>query len=401
MIEIYFSRVHDLVHTHYILSISTYSMRYIVLSRSTSNESPPQKTVRPLTLSRSTRLHHYSESDCLCSSGSSWHTDKPCIPNRQLLSFLPLHDPAKLSILNPFFWENPTLSQGKRGKKKEKKQNMNSLSNILPPPHPPRRHLPSPLPTEFLPPLPPLGRLQIIEHLRIHQPGADQITPHGPQIQRDPPHQAMRSRAVRPIQRPIGNRLLAHRARGQRDGRAGPGGQVAGREFREQERGGEADLAGPVDRLEADLAQAADRQLVARGEDDVVQQSGCGGVVSISITATIAAAGGAAVREQIRQVGFHGGRGEVAGEGLQTVRILGGGRVGLPERGEGGLDALRRGGGDDDVGAVLERGFGDGVADAGCTADDEDAVGVEFGGVFLSVGHRSGVYLKALYQMLW
>lgn len=39
------------------------------------------------------------------------------------------------------------------------------------------------------------------------------------------------------------------------------------------------------------------------------------------------------------------------------------------------------------MGAVLEGGFGDGVADAGGAADDEDALAMQLGGVFLGVGH--------------
>ena len=74
-------------------------------------------------------------------------------------------------------------------------------------------------------------------------------------------------------------------------------------------------------------------------------------------------------------------------EALQAVRVAGGGGVGFPERGQRGVDPGRGGGGDDYIGAVLEGGFRDSVADAGGAADDEDAMGVEFGGVFLGVGH--------------
>ena len=61
---------------------------------------------------------------------------------------------------------------------------------------------------------------------------------------------------------------------------------------------------------------------------------------------------------------------------------MGGGRVGLRERADGGGDAafLRRG--EDHGRAGFEAGFGHGVADAGGAADDEHARVGELGGVF-------------------
>ena len=79
--------------------------------------------------------------------------------------------------------------------------------------------------------------------------------------------------------------------------------------------------------------------------------------------------------------------GKVAGEAMKAGFGRG---VGLEEGGEGGEDAGFVGGRDGDVGAMFEGGFGDGVADPGATADDEDAFGVEFEGVFLGVCHDGG-----------
>lgn len=194
----------------------------------------------------------------------------PASANCQLFSFLSLHDRHPISIIIPFFWENP-FPRRKTKKRKCKEKPGNSLSNILPPPHPPRRHLPHPLPHHPLPRLP-VRFLQRIPHLRLHQPRANQIHPHRPQIQRQAPHHPVQPRAVPAVQRPLGKRLLAHDPRGEGDGRFRSLGQVARpRVFRQQQWGGEADLAGRVDFVQSQVVETADGEFVPRGEDDVVQ----------------------------------------------------------------------------------------------------------------------------------
>lgn len=61
--------------------------------------------------------------------------------------------------------------------------------------------------------------------------------------------------------------------------------------------------------------------------------------------------------------------------------------IGLEKLLNGSIYARGLGRGDDDVGAVFEGGFGDGVAYPAGAADDEDASVVQLGGVFFRVGH--------------
>lgn len=75
--------------------------------------------------------------------------------------------------------------------------------------------------------------------------------------------------------------------------------------------------------------------------------------------------------ENILQIGLEVGRvGEIAGK-AGDLRGRKGGVVGA-QRGELGLELGRVGAADCDVGAVREGHVGDGVADAGCAAEDED-----------------------------
>lgn len=112
---------------------------------------------------------------------------------------------------------------------------------------------------------------------------------------------------------------------------------------------------------------------VAGGVDDVVEFAG----LRVGVGADGGEEGGDVL------LGGRGG-GEVAGVAADAG---GGGGVGVREAGDGGVDAGGLRGGEDDGGALLEAGFGDAVADSGGAADDEDAFGVELGGVFLGVGH--------------
>ena len=65
------------------------------------------------------------------------------------------------------------------------------------------------------------------------------------------------------------------------------------------------------------------------------------------------------------------------------------GWVGVEQAREGVVDAGLLGGGDGDVGAEFEAGFGDAKADARAPADDEDVLAFELVGVFLLVCHAS------------
>ncbi|OJD31332.1 uncharacterized protein BKCO1_4900049 [Diplodia corticola] len=92
--------------------------------------------------------------------------------------------------------------------------------------------------------------------------------------------------------------------------------------------------------------------------------------------------------EEVRNIRFERGvvvAAEVADDAVGGAGFGGGGGgVGGAEAGDGGGEAGGVGGlGDGDgAGAVLEGGFGDGVADAGAAADDEDVGTCEFGDVF-------------------
>ena len=94
---------------------------------------------------------------------------------------------------------------------------------------------------------------------------------------------------------------------------------------------------------------------------------------------------GADLGEEGLHVGFERvGGGHVAGVAGDGG---GGGGVGGFEAGEGGGEAGGGRGGEDDGAGLFEEGGGYVVVDAACAADDEHAGGVQFGGVFLGVGH--------------
>ena len=95
----------------------------------------------------------------------------------------------------------------------------------------------------------------------------------------------------------------------------------------------------------------------------------------------------AAPFEELLDVGLDGGGGQVAGVARDAAFGAGVGREELVDR---GIDAGLLGGGDGDGGAGFEGRFGDAVAYAGATADDEDAGAGELVAVLLAVGHDGG-----------
>ena len=133
----------------------------------------------------------------------------------------------------------------------------------------------------------------------------------------------------------------------------------------DEERGEEAHQSGGVHRLQTNIIEGAHGELVARGEDHMVQLPA---FRKESGDVTFDAAGVTEVAGMPREAGF-------------------GGRVGFQERGDGGFDPGRIGGGEHDGGAGFKGGFSHAVANPGRAADNEDARGGEFVSVFSGVGH--------------
>ena len=92
----------------------------------------------------------------------------------------------------------------------------------------------------------------------------------------------------------------------------------------------------------------------------------------------------AAAFQKSLYVGFDRGGGQVAGVAGDATF---GARVRLEELVDAGVNAGLLGRGDDDRGAEFEASFGDTVANAGATTNDEDAGAGELVAVFLTVGH--------------
>ena len=133
----------------------------------------------------------------------------------------------------------------------------------------------------------------------------------------------------------------------------------------------EAYHAGLLDGLEGRVCEFERGEVVAGRVDDVVEL------------------GPAALREQLLNVGFDGGGGQVAwvaGDAALSARVR------REESLDAGVDAGLLGRGDDDRGAEFEASFGDAVAYAGAAAHDEDAGAGELITVFPAVGHDGGCF---------
>ena len=102
-----------------------------------------------------------------------------------------------------------------------------TLSHILGPPHPPRRHLLR-KPLHYLPPL---LRRQPIPQLRLHSPRRNQVDPQRPQIQRQLPRQTVQARRVRADHCPVRNRVFGHRAGREGVAAVGARAEVGGEKF--------------------------------------------------------------------------------------------------------------------------------------------------------------------------
>ena len=165
-------------------------------------------------------------------------------------------------------------------------------------------------------------------------------------------------------------RFAADGAGGQGEGRGRARVQMPGRVLGEEEGRVEADHGGLLYGFEGGVREREGGEAVAGRVDDVVELRS------------------AAVREELLDVGFDGGGGEVAGVAGEAAS---GARVGREELVDAGVDVGLPGGGDDDQGAEFERGFGDAVADAGAATDDKDAGACELVAVFFAVGHGGGV----------
>ena len=203
----------------------------------------------------------------------------------------------------------------------------------------------------------------------MHRARRHQIHAYGLQVHRQPAGQTFHAGAVRCLHGPAGHGLRGVGAARQRDGGRGAGDEVCGCEFGEQERGEEADCAGRVDGVDCGGGEGDEVQSVAGGKDDMVQRGACGG------------GGGFEERLEVCLDGV--GVREVAGAPAdQSAEVW---VAGLKTR-DGVREFGLLGAGEDDGGAVLETGFGDAEADAGCAADDEDAGLGEFGDVFEAGG---------------
>ena len=137
----------------------------------------------------------------------------------------------------------------------------------------------------------------------------------------------------------------------------------------------------------AHLAVALD--VLGCGVRDFHRTGGIAGRVDDVIELVGAVRGGEG--EERVQGRFDVGSGEidgVAGDAGLGVRVAG------AEAGDGLVDLGLTGAGDGDGGAVFETGFCDAEAEAGCAADDEDALSAELGAVF-------GGHWEALGVMEW